>query len=147
KQLLNEEMIDELFGKEETNFDILGWLVRKPEAYLFETMANKHIPGGICFGMSYSSYEFEQNLIAPSFFPHTGGTDVWHLDSPHQPSTPLLKYVVERFSLQFTDQLIPAEINAVLGVHGTDDDIHAIEGELNKGFPVMLGLIHWNGIS
>ena len=43
-------MIDELFGKEETNIDVLGWLVRKPEAYLFETMANNYIPGGICFG-------------------------------------------------------------------------------------------------
>ena len=147
KQLLNEEMIDELFGKEETNIDILGWLVRKPEAYLFETMANKHIPGGICFGMAYSSYEFQQGLIAPSFFPHTGGTDVWNLDSPDQPSPPLLRYVVQRFSLQFTDQLIPAELNAVLGVHGTDEDVHAIEAELNKGLPVLLGLIHWNGIS
>ena len=147
KQLLNEEMIDELFGKEETNIDILGWLVRKPEAYLFETMANNYIPGGICFGMAYSSYEFQQNLIAPSFFPHTGGTRVWNLNSPDQPSTPLLRYVIQRFSLQFTDQLIPAELNAVLGVHGTNDDVNAIEGELNKGLPVMLGLIHWNGAS
>jgi len=144
---LNEEMIDELFGKEETNFDVFGWLVRKPEAYLFETMANNYIPGGICFGMGYSSYEFDAGLIAPTFFPHTGGSSVWNLDGPDRPSDALLRYVVERFSLQFTDQLIPAEVNTVLGVHGTDDDIHAIEAELNRGRPVLLGLIHWNGIS
>ncbi len=147
KQLLNEEMIDELFGKEETNIDVLGWLIRKPEAYLFETMANNYIPGGICFGMAYSSYEFQRGLIAPSFFPHTGGSTVWNLDTAERPSNPLLRFVVERFSLQFTDQLIPAELNTVLGVHGTNDDVNAIEGELSKGNPVMLGLIHWNGIS
>ena len=147
KQLLNEEMIDELFGKEETNIDVLGWLVRKPEAYLFETMANNYIPGGICFGMAYSSYEFQRGLISPSFFPHTGGNTVWNLDTAEHPSNQLLRYVVERFSLQFTDQLIPAELNTVLGIHGTNDDVNAIEGELTKGNPVMLGLIHWNGIS
>ena len=122
-------------------------MIRKPEAYLFETMANNYIPGGICFGMAYSSYEFQQGLIAPSFFPHTGGTRVWNLNSPDQPSTSLLRYVIQRFSLQFTDQLIPAELNTVLGVHGTDDDVNAIEGELSNGLPVILGLIHWNGIS
>jgi hypothetical protein len=144
---LNEEMIDELFGKEETNIDVLGWLIRKPEAYLFETMTNNYIPGGICFGMAYSSYEFDQGLIAPTFFPHTGGSTVWNLDGSERPSDALLRYVTQRFSLQFTDQLIPAELNTVLGVHGTDDDVHAIEAELNKGLPVLLGLIHWNGIS
>ena len=69
---LNEEMIDELFGKEETNFDVFGWLVRKPEAYLFETMANNYIPGGICFGMGYSSYEFDAGLDRADVLPAYG---------------------------------------------------------------------------
>jgi hypothetical protein len=146
KLRLNQEMVDELFGKEETNINVFGWLVRKPEAYLFETMANNYIPGGICFGMAYSSYEFHQGLIAPTHFPHNGGSDVWNLSSADEPSRPLLQYVTERFSLQFTDQLIPAEVNTVLGIHGTDDAINTIEDELSHGYPVMLGLINFGNL-
>ena len=144
---LNGDMVDELFGQEETNINVLGWLVRKPEASLFEAMANKHIPGGICFGIAYSSLEFRDFPRETFSFPRTGGNDPWHMDSSGAPSEPLLRYVTERFSLQFTDQLIPAELNAVLGIHGTNDDINAIKSELAQGEPVMIGLIHWNGLS
>jgi hypothetical protein len=145
---LNDELGDELFGQNETNFEpVPGWLVRKPEAVLFEEMTNKHIPGGICFGMAFTSllmHEFPGEVFR---FPRTGGNDAWHLDSASMPSEPLLRAVTENFSLQFTDQLIPAELNAVLGIHGTNDDINAIEEELAAGHPVEIGLIHWSGLS
>ena len=124
-----------------------GWLVRKPEAVLFEAITNKHIPGGICFGMAFTSLLFHDFPAEDTRFPHTGGTDPWHMDAPAAPSEPLLRAVTENFSLQFTDQLIPAEVNAVLGIHGTNDDIDTIEAELAAGHPVMIGLIHFNGIS
>lgn len=145
---LDDELGDELFGQEETNVEPLpGWLVRKPEAVLFESMTNKHIPGGICFGIAYSSLEFRESPGEMSRFSHSGGTDPWYMEAQSAPSEPLLRFVTERFSLQFTDQLIPAEVNAVLGIHGTNDDIDAIEEELAAGHPVMLGLIHWHGPS
>ena len=140
---MNGDMVDELFGKAETNINVLGWLIRKPEASLFEAMTNNHIPGGICFGMAYSGLEFQRGLISPAAFPHTGGNDVWHLDSSTAPSNPLLRFVTERFSLQFTDQLIPAELHAVLDLHRTDDDIEKIKAELAQGYPVLLGLIRF----
>lgn len=144
---MNDELGDELFGVHETNFEpIPGWLVRKPEAVLFEAMTNKHIPGGICFGMAYTSLEFYEFPGESARFPHTGGTDAWHLDSPSAPSEPLLRQVTENFSLQFTDQLIPAELNTVLGIHGTNDAINTIEEELSAGRPVLLGLIHFGNI-
>ena len=143
----DDELGDELFGRDETNIEPLpGWLVRKPEAVLFEEMANKHIPGGICFGMAYSSLEFDEFPGETSRFPHTGGTDAWHMDSSSKPSEPLLRFVTENFALQFTDQLIPAEVNAVLGIHGTSDDINAIEEELAAGHPVLLGLVHFGNV-
>jgi hypothetical protein len=144
---LNEALIDELFGQDETNINVFGWLVRKPEAYEFETITNKHIPGGICFGIAYSSLEFRDFPGEVFSFPRTGGNDAWHMDSSGAPSSSLLQLVTERFSLQFTDQLIPAEVNAVLGIHGTDDDINEIKAGLATGEPVIVGLIHWNGPS
>ncbi|MGA8745222.1 MAG: hypothetical protein WB507_05110 [Solirubrobacterales bacterium] len=143
----DDEIGDELFGKAETNVEPLpGWLVRKPEAVLFEEMTNKHIPGGICFGMAYTSLELHEFPGETSRFPQTGGDDPWHLDSPTAPSEALLRLVTENFSLQFTDQLIPAEVNAVIGIHGTNDDINAIEEELAAGHPVMIGLIHFGNL-
>jgi len=143
----DDEIGDELFGKAETNIEPLpGWLVRKPEAVLFEEMTNKHIPGGICFGMAYTSLEFHEFPGETSRFPQTGGNDPWHLDSSSKPSESLLRLVTENFSLQFTDQLIPAEVNAVIGIHGTNDDINAIEEELAAGHPVLIGLIHFGNL-
>ena len=52
---LTGEMMDELYGKDETNINVFGWLIRKPEAGLFGEITNKHIHGGICFGMAFSS--------------------------------------------------------------------------------------------
>ena len=51
---LTGDMVDELYGKDETNINVLGWLIRKPEATLLAKISNKHIPGGICFGMAFS---------------------------------------------------------------------------------------------
>jgi len=144
---LNDEITDELFGKNETNINVFGWEVRKPETVLFETMTNNHIPGGLCFGIAYSSLEFHDFPGESARFPHEGPADPWHMTSPSGPSEALLRYVTQRFSLQFTDELIPAEVNTVLGIHGTNDDINTIKEELAAGHPVPLGLVHWNGIS
>lgn len=144
----DDQLGDEMFGRDEMNIEpVPGWLVRKPEAVLFETMANNHIPGGICFGMAYSSLELAEFPGEVSRFPRTGGDDPWHLDSAGEPSQALLRYVTQNFAMQFTDQLIPAEVNAVIGIHGTNDYVNTIEEELAAGHPVMIGLIHWNGLS
>ena len=68
---MDDSMEDELLGSDETNIDVLGWQVRKPEAVMYEQITNNHIPGGICFGMAFSSLEFydfpsERTLFAPA---------------------------------------------------------------------------------
>ncbi|HET9102572.1 MAG TPA: hypothetical protein VFN55_04410 [Solirubrobacteraceae bacterium] len=142
------DMVDELFGKDETNFLVPPFFfsVRKPEAYLFYGLTSKHISGGLCFGIAYSSlqfFDFPSNTLQ---FPSTGGTTPWHLDSPTAPSSALLRFVTERFSLQFTDQLIPVALNAAIGIHGPADDLNAIKAELAAGHPVMVGLVKWSGL-
>ena len=146
--LLSQDMEDQLFGIDQTNWNVFGWLVRKPEAYEFQTITNNHVPGGLCFGFGYASLEFFDKPADMSIFPTSGGNDPWHIDT----STPALKqslinFIVERFSLQFTDQLIPIEVNAVAGIHGTNDDLNAIKAGLASGEPVLIGMIHWNGAS
>ncbi len=145
---MDDSMEDELFGSDQTNIDVLGWQVRKPEAWMYEQITNNHIPGGICFGMAYSSLEFydfpqERSQFAPS----AGLTNPWEFDSPDRPSDGLLRYVIERFSLQFTDQLIPVALNASIGSHGPDDDINLIKAQLATGQPVPIGMAEWSGIS
>ncbi len=71
---LTGEMMDELFGVDETNINVFGWLIRKPEAGLFGEITNKHIPGGICFGMAFG---VAQTFDSPNWvneFPRTGNT-------------------------------------------------------------------------
>ena len=147
-QSLNGEMVDELFGQNETNINVFGWLVRKPEASLYEFITNKFISKGICFGIAYSSQEMRQFPQEISTFPRTAN-DVWGLDEPAKPSPQLLRYVVERFSLQFSDQVIPIISGQVVGqtvnAHPANEDLSMIEGELAQGRPVEIGLIHWNG--
>jgi hypothetical protein len=149
-QTLNGEMVDELFGEDETNINVFGWLIRKPEASLYEFIANKFIPKGICFGIAYSSQEMRQFPQEVSTFPRKGN-DVWSLDASDKPSPALLRYVVERFSLQFTDQVIPIISGQVVGqtvnAHASNEDLSMIEGELAQGRPVEIGLIHWNGLT
>ncbi|HLH64368.1 MAG TPA: hypothetical protein VKV27_01585 [Solirubrobacteraceae bacterium] len=146
--LLSQDMEDQLFGIDQTNWNVFGWLVRKPEAYEFQTITNNHVAGGLCFGFAYSSLEFFDHPQAMSAFATSGGSDPWHIDT----STPALEqklvdFIVERFSLQFTDQLIPVEVNAVAGVHGTNDDLDAIRSGLASDEPVLIGMIHWSGAS
>jgi hypothetical protein len=144
---MDDSMEDELFGSDQTNINVLGWQVRKPEAAMYEQITNNHIPGGICFGVAYSELEFyefpsERELFAPTpELPYP-----WNFGFPSAPSPGLLRYVTERFSLQFTDQLIPIAMNASIGVHGTDDDINEIKAQLAGG-PVPVGMANWNGIS
>jgi hypothetical protein len=146
--LLSQDMEDQLFGQSETNINVFGWLIRKPEAYEYQTITNNHVAGGLCFGFAYSSLEFFDNPAAMAGFPLSGGNDPWHLDTSNPTDTQnIVNFVVERFSLQFTDQLIPYEVNAVLGVHGTDDDLNAIKQGLAGGEPVMIGMVHWEGAS
>ncbi len=146
--LLSQDMEDELFGKDETNINVFGWLVRKPEAYEYQTITNNHVAGGLCFGFAYSSLEFFDHPADMSQFPTNGGNDPFHIDTGNASTQQsLVDFLVERFSLQFTDQLIPYELNAVLGVHGTNDDLNAIESGLAAGEPVMIGMIHWQGAS
>jgi IPT/TIG domain-containing protein len=146
---LSEQMTEELFGEEETHEEVFGVKWRKPNAGFYEDITNKHIPGGLCFGMAYTSLELRDypSVLGelPSLF---GGIyDAWHLIGPKGPSEPLLKLVVENFSLQFTDQLIPREVNAVVGIHGENDAINDLEAGLDEEQPVILGMIHWSGAS
>ncbi len=144
---LDQTMVDEIFGQGETNYNVFGWLVRKPEALLFEELANKQIHGGLCFGMAYSSLEFYDKPNELAGFPSEGGGDAWGLTGASAPSPQLLRFLTERFVLQFTENLIPAAVNALIGIHGTNDDINAIEAGLAEGQPVIVAMTHWNGAS
>ena len=146
------DMIDELFGKDETNINVFGWLIRKPEAGMFGDMTNKHIPGGICFGMAFSALQIFMSPNWTTVFPHRGdGGTAWNLMDEKKPSDPLLRWVIERFSLQFTDELIPVELGQLTGqainAHDPTQDAQDIQKELASGFPLVIGLVHWNGIS
>ncbi len=100
------EMMDDLYGKDETNINVSGWLVRKPEAGLLGEITNKYIPDGICFGMAYSVAQMFDSPNWVDEFPHSVHS-VWGLDGPSKPSDALLRFVIQRFSLQFSDEVIP----------------------------------------
>ena len=146
---LTGDMVDELYGKDETNINVLGWLIRKPEATLLAEIANKHIPGGICFGMAFSVAQMFDSPAWVKEFPRTGNT-VWSLDAPITPSYGLLRFVTERFSLQFSDELVPVSLGQFLGqaigAHDPSADINEIRSLIGPGQPpLMLGLMHWSG--
>ncbi len=146
---LTGEMMDELYGVDETNINVLGWLIRKPEAGLLGEVTNKHIPGGICFGMAYAVAQMFDSPAWVNEFPRTSNT-VWGLDAPNTPSYGLLRWVTERFSLQFTDELIPVSLGQFLGqavgAHDPSIDITEIRSLVGPGKPpLMLGLMHWSG--
>jgi hypothetical protein len=146
---LTGQMMDELYGEDETNINILGWLIRKPEAGLLGEITNKHIPGGICFGMAFAAAQMFDSPSWVNEFPRTGNT-VWGLDAPNTPSYGLLRFVTERFSLQFTDELIPVSLGQFLGqaigAHDPSIDITEIRSLIGPGKPpLMLGLMHWSG--
>ena len=146
---LTGEMMDELFGVEETNINVFGWLIRKPEAGLFGEITNKHIPGGICFGMVFGVAQTFDSPTWVNEFPRSGST-VWSLDEPKMPSNQLLRWVTQRFSLQFTDELIPVELGQFTGqlinAHDPTADIGEIKSLVGAGKPpLMLGLMHWAG--
>ena len=71
---LTGEMMDELYGVEETNINVLGWLIRKPEAGLLGEITNKHIPGGICFGMAFGVAQMFDSPDWVDEFPRTRRT-------------------------------------------------------------------------
>ncbi len=145
---LTQQMEDDLFGQGQTNINVAGWLVRKPEAYELQTLTNNAIADGACFGMAYSSLEFFDDPAELSAFTTGGADDPWHIGGgATYPDQSIMNYVVERFSLQFTDQLIPDAVNAAIGIHGTNDDLNAIESSLAAGQPVILGMSHWDGLS
>ena len=146
---LTGDMVDELYGKDETNINVLGWLIRKPEATLLAEISNKHIPGGICFGMAFSVAQMFDSPGWVKEFPRTGNT-VWNLDAPITPSYGLLRFVTERFSLQFSDELVPVSLGQFLGqaigAHDPSADINEIRSLIGPGKPpLMLGLMHWAG--
>jgi|GEM_PF-5225405 len=148
---IDEKMIEEIFGEEETHESIehiVTW--RKPNAWLYEELTNKYIGKGICFGMAFSSLEFRNfpALLTEGEFPGTSPYP-WALSGPSRPSDPLLRFAIENFSLQFTDQLIPVEVHAIDSIHSTNEDIDSIEAGLNENYgePVMIGLIEWKGLS
>jgi hypothetical protein len=143
---LNEQMVEALFG-EEAHEEFAGAKWRKPNAVLYEAATNKLIPEGLCFGVAFTSLELRDYPATLSEYPRSGGYGAWYLNGSKEPSEPLLKTVVENHSLQFTDQLLPIEVNSVIGIHRPSDDIRTIESELAGGEPVMIGLIHWNGLS
>ena len=146
---LTGDMVDDLYGKDETNINVLGWLIRKPEATLLAEISNKHIPGGICFGMAFSVAQMFDSPGWVKEFPRTGNT-VWSLDAPITPSYGLLRFVTERFSLQFSDELVPVSLGQFLGqaigAHDPSADINEIRSLIGPGKPpLMLGLMHWAG--
>ena len=146
---LTGQMMDELYGEDETNINVLGWLIRKPEAGLLGEITNKHIPGGICFGMAFAAAQMFDSPAWVNEFPRTGNT-VWGLDAPNTPSYGLLRFVTERFSLQFTDELIPVSLGQFLGqaigAHDPSIDITEIRSLVGPGKPpLMLGMMHWSG--
>ena len=133
---LTGDMVDELYGKDETNINVLGWLIRKPEATLLAEITNKHIPGGICFGMAFSVAQMFDSPGWVKEFPRTGNT-VWNLDAPITPSYGLLRFVTERFSLQFSDELVPVSLGQFLGqaigAHDPSTDINEIRSLIGPG--------------
>ena len=97
---LTGEMMDELYGKEETNINVFGWLVRKPEAGLLGEVTNKFIHGGICFGMAFG---VAQMFDSPNWVEESGARRTPSgAIGPKGPSLELLRFVTERFSLQFS---------------------------------------------
>jgi len=143
------EMMDDLYGEDETNINVLGWLVRKPEAGLLGEVTNKYIPDGICFGMGFS---VAQMFDAPSWvdvFPHSAHS-VWGLDGPKKPSDGVLRFVTQRFSLQFSDEVIPLITGQVIGqainAHDPSADIDEIRSLVGPGKPpLLLGVMGGGG--
>jgi hypothetical protein len=97
-------------------------------------------------------YGVAQTFDSPNWvyeFPRTGTTP-WSLSEPKKPSNQLLRWVTERFSLQFTDELIPVELGQFTGqlinAHDPTTDIEEIKSLVGAGKPpLMLGLMHWAG--
>ena len=123
--------------------------IRKPEAGLFGEITNKHIPGGICFGMAFGVAQMFDSPNWVNEFPHAG-TTIWSLLDSKAPSSELLRWVTQRFSLQFTDELIPVELGQFTGqlinAHDPTTDINEIKSLVGPGKPpLMLGLMHWAG--
>jgi hypothetical protein len=144
---LTGEMMDEFYGKYETNIEVFGWLVRKPEAGLLGEITNKHIPKGICFGMAFG---VAQMFDSPNWvyeFPRSGSTP-WSLNDPKMPSNPLLRFITQRFSLQFTDEVIPIITGQLFGqsinAHDPSRDIEEIRSLVGPTKPpLLLGMISW----
>lgn len=159
KRPLDGTMVDEMFGVDETNINVLGWLIRKPEAMFFEGVTNKHVPGGLCFGMAYLSDVLHEWPSMINSYPYKASTFPWSVYGPKTwdlrgdwdpntsrmwPSEPLLRSTLEYFSLQFSDELIPLILDqAVFGGQG----LAGIKSELAQGHPAVVGLMKWNGLS
>jgi hypothetical protein len=143
---LNEEAVDEIFGKDETNievFQLFGWLVRKPEAYIFETVVNSNLEAGVCFGAAFTSLVLSTYPTEALRYPHTGAADAWHLDGPSGPSPLLLKELTKNFSLQFTASVIGTEINDITKIHTASEDLGEIQAGLAEHHPVIIGMSHF----
>ena len=141
------EMMDDLYGKDETNINVFGWLIRKPEAGLLGEVTNKYIHGGICFGMAFAVAQMFDSPNWVDEFPHTTHS-VWGLDGPKKPSDGLLRFVTQRFSLQFSDEVIPIITGQVIGqsvnAHDPSADINEIRSLIGPGKPpLLLGMISW----
>lgn len=154
---LDGTMVDEIFGVGETNINLLGWLIRKPEAMLFEGTVNKHVPGGLCFGMAYLSALMHNTQSLPSAYPSTPqfpwsitGAKPWDLNGDIDPTTKLpkpspslLRSTLEFFSLQFSDELIPVVLDQAIG---GGQGLAGVKAELAQGHPALIGLVKWNGL-
>ncbi len=149
KMQFTGEMMDELYGVNETNINVFGWLVRKPEAGLLGEITNKYIHGGVCFGMAFGVAQMFDSPNWVDEFPHAVHS-VWGLDGPQGPSQALLRFVIERFSLQFSDEVIPVITGQVIGqsinAHDPSADIGEIRSLVGPGKPpLLLGIMGGGG--
>ena len=102
------EMMDELYGKEETNINVFGWLVRKPEAGLLGEITNKYIHGGVLLrdGIRGVAQMFDSPNWVDEFPPRVT-TGVGARRAGRRPRDALLRWITKRFSLQFSDEVVP----------------------------------------
>ena len=78
----------------------------------------------------------------------TRPTRCWGLNGPAGPTDALLRWVIQRFSLQFSDEVIPIITGQVIGqsvnAHDPSADINEIRSLIGPGKPpLLLGMISW----
>jgi len=145
---LDEQMVETIFGYAETHESFAWWTWRKWAAVEFEKAVNKSIANGLCFGLAYSTLEAFDGAGFPGHPNQTLSSAFGAAEPFDLPQTPqLLEAISETWALQDTENLIPAALNATIGIHGTNDDVNAIKQGLSEGQPVLIDIDSWSGIA